>query len=328
MKRKLLLLLILIAAGAAGWWYFTAHNGAGGGPLVLYGNVDIREVNLGFRVSGKITEVLKDEGDAVRPSELVARLDDAPYRRQVEQARGQLVSLQAKLAELESGYRKEEVAQSRAALAESKAALDNAERLYVRRKDLLKQKVATQQEYDDAAAARDQAQARYNSARANLTLMETGYRKEDIAQARADVDRTAAALAAAEISLSDTDLKAPSPGTVITRALEPGAVVQAGATVLTVSLTEPVWVRAYIPEPDLGKVYPGMKALVFTDSRPGKPYQGQVGFISPRAEFTPKTVETTDLRTGLVYRLRVVIPAADETLRQGMPATVKLVGAL
>ena len=326
MKRNIAIVLILIAAGVAAWWYLAPKVGARGGPLVVYGNVDIREVNLGFRVSGKINEVLKDEGDPVKPGELVARLDDAPYVRQEEQARGQLMSLQAKLAELEAGYRKEEIAQARAGVEESKAALDNAERVFNRRRDLLKQKVATQQEFDDATAARDQAQARLNSVRANLTLQEAGYRKEDIAQARADAERAAAALAAAKISVADTDLKAPSVGVVITRALEPGTVVQAGATVLTVSLSEPIWVRAYLPEPELGKVHPGMKALVFTDSRPGKPYEGQVGFISPRAEFTPKSVETTDLRTGLVYRLRVVIPTADQELRQGMPVTVKLIG--
>lgn len=323
MKRKLLIFPLLIAAGV-GVWQYTVRQHSAGGPLVIYGNVDIREVNLGFRVSGKIAQVLKDEGDAVRPGELVARLDDAPYRSQVDQARGELQSLKDRLADLEAGYRKEEIAQSRANVEEAKANLANAERVFARRKELLQRNVAAQQEYDDALAARDQGQARLNSLKATLTLMEAGYRPQQIAQARADVERAQAALATAEISLADTELKAPSSGVVMTRALEPGAVVQAGATVLTVSLNEPIWVRAYIPEPDLGRVHPGMKALVYTDSRPAKPYEGQVGFISPRAEFTPKSVETTDLRTGLVYRLRIVIPVADQGLRQGMPATVRL----
>ena len=324
MIRRIVVLFLLIATGTAAWWYFAPNRVAAGGPLVIYGNVDIREVNLGFRVSGKISEVLKDEGDPVRPGERVALLDDAPYRSQVDQARGQLATLKAKLAELEAGYRKEEIAQARAAQEEAKAGLDNAERLFNRRKELLQRKVATQQEYDDATSARDQAQARLNSTSAALTLQEAGYRKEDIEQARGDTQRAQAALVSAEISLADTELKSPSAGVVITRALEPGSVVQAGATVLTVSLIDPVWVRAFIPEPDLGKIHPGTKALVYTDSRPNTPYQGQVGFISPRAEFTPKSVETTDLRTGLVYRLRVIIPAADQGLRQGMPVTVKL----
>ena len=92
----------------------------------------------------------------------------------------------------------------------------------------------------------------------------------------------------------------------------------------TVSLQSPVWVRAYVHESDLGRIQPGMKAQVFTDSRGDKPYTGQIGFISPRAEFTPKSVETTELRTALVYRLRIVVANPDEGLRQGMPVTVKL----
>lgn len=323
MKRKVLLLVVLVIAALVAWRLIAARGHRSPAPLVLYGNVDIREVNLGFRVPGRIVELLKEEGDPVQPGELLARLDDGPYRRQVEQARAQVAALKAKLAQLESGYRKEEIERARATLDEAKASLENAVRLYNRRKELVRTNAVPQQDFDDALSARDQAQARLASASANLTLLEAGYRPEEIEQGRADLQRAEAVLAEAEISLADTELTAPSRGVAITRALEPGTIVQAGATVLTVSLTEPVWVRAYVSEPDLGRVHPGMRAQVYADFRPGKPFEGQVGFISPRAEFTPKTVETADLRTSLVYRLRIVIPAADEALRQGMPVTVK-----
>ena len=108
---------------------------------------------------------------------------------------------------------------------------------------------------------------------------------------------------------------------------EPGAIVAAGATVYTLSLIDPVWIRAYVSEPQLGRIAPGMKVQVFTDSAPGKPYNGQIGYISPVAEFTPKTVETADLRSDLVYRLRVVVTNPDRSLRQGMPVTVRLAEA-
>jgi len=130
--------------------------------------------------------------------------------------------------------------------------------------------------------------------------------------------------AAAKIQLADTELHAPSNGVILTRAQEVGAIVQAGATVLTLSLQTPVWVRAYVDEPHLGDVHPGAKVEVFTDSKPDQPYHGQVGYISPRSEFTPKSVETEELRTSLVYRLRVVVSDPDASLRQGMPVTVKL----
>ena len=111
---------------------------------------------------------------------------------------------------------------------------------------------------------------------------------------------------------------------ILTRIQEPGAIVAEGAPVYTLSLTAPVWVRTYVAEPDLGRIHPGMPAAVTTDSAPDKVYAGQIGFISPVAEFTPKTVETTSLRTDLVYRLRVIVDNPDNGLRQGMPVTVTL----
>ena len=124
-------------------------------------------------------------------------------------------------------------------------------------------------------------------------------------------------------TLADTALAAPEAGVVLTRAVEPGSMVQAGSTALTVSLAEPVRVRAYAPEPMLGLVQPGRQVLIFTDSR-REPYHGQIGDVSPRAEFTPKSVETEELRTALVYRFRAVVRDADGLLRQGMPVTVRL----
>jgi HlyD family secretion protein len=125
------------------------------------------------------------------------------------------------------------------------------------------------------------------------------------------------------LQLADTVLTAPSAGIILTRAVEPGTMLSAGSTVLTLSLTDPVWVRAYVDEPDLGKVAPGTKVSVYTDARK-EPYPGTVGFVSPTSEFTPKNVETTDLRTALVYRLRIVIDRPDSQLRQGMPVTVRI----
>ena len=131
-------------------------------------------------------------------------------------------------------------------------------------------------------------------------------------------------MASAELLLQDTTLASPNAGVILTRAQEPGAILQAGTTVLALSLKEPMWVRAYIHEPDLGRIHPGMKVNVFTDSRPNQPYRGQVGYISPRSEFTPKNVETEELRTSLVYRLRITVENPDDGLRQGMPVTVRL----
>jgi len=323
MKKKILVFTILLLMAGVGFWLWRNRPGnRTNGSLELRGNVDIREVNLGFRVSGRLAEVLRDEGDPVKAGEVLARLDDEPLRREVEQARGQLEALRARLQLVEAGNRPQEIAQARAVMREREVAFENAERLYKRQQELYSRRVVAVQERDDAEANYHEAEARRKSAAETLNLLEAGFRAEDIAQARADVSRAEAALAGAKLRVEDTVLKSPSDGVVFTRAQEAGAILQTGATVLTVSLEKPVWVRAFVSEPDLGRIHPGMKVEIFTDSRPEKPYHGQVGYISPRAEFTPRNVETPELRTSLVYRLRVVVEDADSGLRQGMPVTV------
>jgi len=324
MKKLIPLILILAVATGVGVWWFKARERKHAQGLELYGNVDIREVNLGFRVSGLVSEVLRDEGDAVKKGEILARLDDEPYRRELEQSRGQVASLKARLEMLEAGNRPQEIAQAEALVNEREVTLTNAETVFARQQELLRSKAVAIQDRDDAEARYREAKARLNSAREQLNLLKAGFRSEEIAQAKADLVRAEATVASAALRVSDTVLKAPADGVVLTRAQEPGGMVQPGATILTVCLERPVWVRAYINEPELGKIHPGSKVEVFTDTQPSKAYHGQVGYISPRAEFTPKNVETTELRTSLVYRLRIVIEDPEEGLRQGMPVTIKV----
>jgi len=267
---------------------------------------------------------MRDEGDPVRSGEVIARLDAEPYAREVGEARGQVASLRARLQMLEAGNRPQEIAQARALVREREVTSANAERVFKRQEELLQSKAVAIQERDDAEAHYREADARLKSAREQLALLEAGFRAEEIAQAKADLIRSEAALASAELRQEDTVLRSPSDGVVLTRAQEPGAILPVGAIVLTVSLKEPVWVRAYVPEMLLGRLAPGMKVQIYTDSRPSRPYHGQIGYISPRAEFTPKNVETPALRTSLVYRLRVVVSDPDDGLRQGMPVTLKL----
>ncbi len=322
-KRILIVIIALVVVAGAGWFYHESPQEKKT-ALTLYGNVDIREVTLGFRVPGKLAKLVYDEGDKVKEGEVLASLDDEPYRDQVANAQAHVESLRARLKLLETGNRPEEIAQARSLVREREATAINAERLFKRSEELLAVKGVSTQDRDNAAAAFDESQARLKSARDNLALLEAGFRVEDIAQAKADLAQAEAALATAKLQAKDTVLTAPSDGVILTRAQEKGAVLQAGSPVFTLCLVSPVWVRAYVQEPDLGRIHPGMKVEIRTDSRRDKPYTGQIGYISPRAEFTPKTVETTQLRTALVYRLRIVVDNPDEGLRQGMPATVTI----
>jgi HlyD family secretion protein len=326
MKRRLLLILAVALAIAAGAWIlFQQFESRRSQPLQIYGNVDIRQVNLGFRVGGRIQQMRLDEGDAVKAGDLVALLDQRPYQDQVNVARGQYGQAQANYAKMVNGFRKEEIAQARAQLAQATANVTNTELIYQRQNALRQTNVISKQDLDNAIAQRDTAKAQEQSAAANLNLELAGNRQEDIDAARAQMEFAKANLESAETNLSDCRLIAPSDGVIITRAVEPGTIVNPGTATYSIALNEPIWIRTYIDEPDLGRIYPGMKALVYTDANPNKPYAGQIGFISPIAEFTPKEVQTRELRTDLVFRLRVIIDQPDKYLRQGMPVTVKLI---
>ncbi|WP_119459548.1 secretion protein HlyD [Rhodospirillaceae bacterium SYSU D60014] len=328
-KRPLVAaVILLVVAGAAAWQLRVAERlgfgDDGDAPLTLYGNVDIRQVELGFRVPGRIERMLYEEGDAIEAGALLAVLDGRPFRDDVRQAKSEVAAQAATLAKLEAGSRPEEIAQARATVAEREATLVNARRLLERREQLVNSGAVSTAAYDDARAATEEAEARLRVAQEALDLALSGFREEDIAVARANLDSARARLAATETALADTELFAPADGIILARVREPGAIVSAGATVYTLSLTEPVWVQAYVAEPHLGRIHPGMPAEIITDTRPERPYRGQIGFISPVAEFTPKSVQTESLRTDLVYRLRVVVENPDKGLRQGMPVTVRL----
>ena len=320
-RKRLLLIVAVVAAGVIAWFVF--RNGTDrDGELKLYGNVDIREVELSFRVPGRLAEVRVDEGDPVRAGEVLATLDAQRYRDALAKATGDRDVAAANMAKFHAGFRLEEVAQARAAVAQVEAQVENAARVARRREELLKSGAISAQERDDAVASRDALLAQLQSARKGLQLQASGFRAEEVLGAEASLRAAEASVSAAMTDLADTEIIAPSDGTVLSRVREPGAMAAAGATVLVVSLNKPVWVRAYVPEPSLGKVRLGMPVSVRTDSRPDKPYNGTVGFISPVAEFTPKNVETEALRTDLVYRLRIVVDDPDEGIRQGMPVTV------
>ncbi|OMQ25647.1 secretion protein HlyD [Serratia oryzae] len=313
-------IVILLIAAVYGFWHYQQQQEK---PLTLYGNVDIRTVNLGFRVDGRLASLAVDEGDSVQPGQLLGKLDDGPYLNALQQAQANVASAAAKLALLQAGYRDEEIAQVRSEVAQRLSAFNYADSFFQRQQGLWAKKATSADALEDARTARNQAQANLQAAKDKLTQYLSGNRPQEIAEAKANLAQAEAVLAQAQLNLQDTTLTSPSAATVLTRAVEPGTMLGAGSTVFTLSLTQPVWVRAYINEASLGKAVPGTELRIYTDSRPGKPYHGKIGFVSPTAEFTPKSVETPDLRTDLVYRLRVIVTDADDALRQGMPVTLR-----
>jgi len=304
-----------------GIWLWT-DPGRNDSALTLYGNVDVRQVDLAFAVDGPVREMLVEEGDTVKEGQVLARLDDTAYRHAVAQAEAGAAQTRALRAKAERGSRSQEIDSARAALAEARARLSNSESAFARRKTLADDGTISRQALDDAQRDLTVARAGVSARQAALTLAEEGSRNEDIDAARAAAAAAEAALELAKYRLERTVITAPNDGVILTRVREPGAIVNPASPVLSLSLTNPVWVRTYVDGPYLGRVAPGTKVRISTDAPDGKIYDGVVGFVSPTAEFTPKTVETPELRSDLVYRLRVVVNAPDRALRQGMPVTV------
>lgn len=312
-----ILLIGLLISGGYGWLTLNEREE----PLVLYGNVDIRELRLAFRQSGRLQRLLVDEGDNLTAGQRVAVLDDEPYRQRLAAATAQLAYRQALLEKAENGSRQEDIEQARQTVTRNQVVLQQQQREVKRIRALTARKLASQQQLDQITSARDQAAAELGVAQAQLALLEAGTRQEDIVAARAQQADARVVLQQAQLALDDTRLVTPSAAQVLSRVVEPGAMVSAGATIVSLSLRDPIYIRAYVSERQLAAAVPGRKVVITTDSS-SKSYHGHIGFVAERAEFTPKSVETTELRTDLVYRLRITVSDADPQLRQGMPVTI------
>lgn len=325
MTRRVILivLLLIVARGALAAWRAGLFDRGREDTLTLSGNVDIRQVDLGFRVPGRIVETLVEEGARVSEGQSLAKLDAAPYQAAADAARAQVGVDQAQLEKLQHGNRPQEIAEAEAASQDAQATLALARINDQRAADLLASHTGAQATYDAAHQVMLSAEAKLDNARQALSLERAGAREEDIAAAAAALALAKAQSDKAETDLADTVMRAPNDGVILIRAREPGATVAAGETVLTLTIDKPMRVRAYVDEPNLHRISPGMNALLTMDGNP-RTYHGTIGYIAPTAEFTPKTVQTTALRADLVYRLRVIVDDPDDALRQGAPVSVRL----
>jgi len=325
MNKKVFIIvpvLILLAGGAV---VFNKQQATGSAEvLTLYGNVDIREVQLTVNGSEHIAEILVQEGDWVKKGQLLAVLHTELLEARLDEVKALLEAQQQAVNRLKAGSRPREIAKVRAeqiaAKSEAKSAKDSAKRLQA----LLPKKLTSADDVEVAQAKADAAIAQAEAARQAWMLLVEGPRKEDIALAEALLKAKQAAARLVKQQLKDTRLVSPSDGVIRNRILEPGDMVTPQSAILTLALVDPVWVRAYLPETELGKVAAGFNAEISSDSYPDKRYQGWVGYISPTAEFTPKNVQTPELRTRLVYSIRVYACNHQGELRLGMPVTVTI----
>jgi HlyD family secretion protein len=315
-------MLLVITAASSVWWFW--ERNAIDPSLVLYGNVDLRQVELAFNDSGRIVALFAQEGDRVEAGQILARLDVRRLKPQVDEAEARAAAQFYNVEKLHNGSRPEEVAQARANVASAKADDLDARDQYKRQQILADQGATSREKLENARAVLDVADAKLAINQNALQLALAGPRTEDISEAEAQLRADRARSLFLHQELTDAELVAPANAVVRARLMEPGEMASPQRPVLSLAIIDPKWVRAYVPESDLGRLQSGMAASVVIDGI-AHHFNGWVGFISPVAEFTPKNVQTEELRTSLVYEVRVFVKDPLDQLPLGAPASVYVI---
>jgi HlyD family secretion protein len=326
MKKRIPVLLVIAAVAAAGYYLYPAffEKKAPSDQLQVSGNIETHESQLSFKVQGRIVELPIEEGQWVETGALIARLDDADFRQKVSIDEANLRVRESNLALTLAGTRQQEIDAARQRVTEAEADLAQKKLDFERAQVLFKKDAISAQDRDLAETALKRSQAAYAQAKERYNEAVEGSRKEEIAISEANVKQARANLGLSRINLDYTRLTAPTGGVISVRQAELGEVVSPGTPIVTLSDLDHVWLRAYISETDLGKVKWGQDAYIRTDSYPGKTYHGRISFISPKAEFTPKSVQTFKERVTLVYRIKIDVDNFNHELKPGMPADAQI----
>ncbi|MDN5054719.1 HlyD family efflux transporter periplasmic adaptor subunit [Aliarcobacter butzleri] len=323
MKKKLTIALIILLISFISYKIYSNMFLKNENNLTFYGNIDTRTVNVGFRFLGKIENITKDEGEIVKKDEVLVKLDTASLEKSLEELNEKIFASKLELSKLQTGYRQEEILEAKAAMEEAIENLNKTKDTYNRQTNLFKTKSTSEENFTISQLNYKQALATLDKAKALYELRKNGYRDEDIKIQESNLKSLEIQAEKLKIDLNDSVIKAPVDGVILTRFKEIGAITNAGESILEIAKTDEFWVRAYIDEKNLGNIKPGLKMSIQTDSR-SENYEGVIGFISPVAEFTPKNIETQELRADLVYSFRVIVKNPDDKIRQGMPVTLKI----
>ena len=328
-KKKLAAFVVVLVAviGGASYGYEHYKTKKAASTLTLYGNMDVREVSLAFRQSDRIAEELVEEGDRVKKGQVLARLETEELKIKLKKLEAQIGAQQGVVDKLHNGTRAEDLAEAKARADEAASQADLAKQDLARVEQAFGTSAGrsvSKQDLDGARTKVEVTAAKAEAAKQAYEKAVTGPREEDVRSGEQQLKALEEDKKHLEYLLSQAELKAPNDGVIRSRLLEVGDMASPQKPVFKLSLNNKKWARVYVSEQDLGRIYEGMKAKIYTDSHPKDPLEGQIGYISPTAEFTPKTVQTTDLRTSLLYEVRVYVTDTANVLRMGMPVTVKI----
>ncbi|MCX5872809.1 MAG: efflux RND transporter periplasmic adaptor subunit [Deltaproteobacteria bacterium] len=314
------IILCLIGAVTTYLIHYFRNQTVPEGKVFVSGNIEATEFDLSFRLAGQIKTLPIEEGDLIQKDQLIATLDTDSLEAMLGSAKSEIIAMTAVLDELEEGTRKEVIQSARALAKAADSRLKNARDEYERYYSLYKESAISASAFDTKQTAFKVAQEEFNNASERLAELEKGPREQEIIAARGRLEKAKWELQKIELDIQHSTVRSPVAGAVLVKANELGEVVLPGATVATVAEIDKVWLKGYIGEKDLGLVKLGQRADITTDSFPGKFYQGVVTFISSRAEFTPKNVQTREERIKQVYRVKITIPNPKHELKIGMPS--------
>jgi HlyD family secretion protein len=287
------------------------------------GTIECTQVQIAAQVGGRLLSLPPQEGARVKAGDRVARIDPADYLLRRSEAQALLAQAEAQAALVKAGSRPEDIRRGHEGVNEARAAAIGASNDFRRVAQLIASGNATAQQLDSVRALADRTAALLAAAEQTLARLEAGNRPEEIRLAETQVDVMRARLALTEKAVADCELFSPAEGIVTTRNHEEGEWVAPGASLLTLSRIDAVWLAVYLPETRLGKIKLGQKAWVAIDGVPRR-FEGRVTFLSPEAEFTPQDIQTPDQRAKLVYRVKIALPNPEGIFKPGMPAEAYL----
>jgi HlyD family secretion protein len=290
------------------------------GPVSVTGTIEATQVDVSVKITGRIVERLVREGDVVKRGQLLVRLDSSELAADVHRQRAALRSAQATLRDLQKGARPQEIEDARSAVASAEATRVMTGREYQRNEKLFKQNLIAAQDVDRARQAYDVAQAQEKGSRERLALILSGSRPDQVEAASWQAEQAQHALAQAESRLREAAVYSPIDGVVLRKNLEAGETANPGVAILTLVNPKDIWLRAYVPESEVGRLKVGDPARLTIDAFSQRVFTGRVVEIASEAEFTPRNVQTKKERVNLVFRIKIQVDNPDGLLKPGLPA--------